>query len=201
MVEGVEERGSEQSTAGWGVGALLGEQTRPHNDLDVIVDLDDLPSCGAALGEQGFRLTEGEPPLCFVLAGDHGHMVDVHPVAFDEQGDGHYTMAGGRVWVYPAAGFAGTGTVEGQPVRCLTAQQPVGRSAPDRPSAEVTRSTRAFPLWQVAVMSDPDGCLAGQARCDIPQIQYRAATGHSGPARQRRTEAAWRAVAWSHDRG
>jgi len=27
---------------GWGVDALLGEQTRPHKDLDIFVRLDDL---------------------------------------------------------------------------------------------------------------------------------------------------------------
>lgn len=110
------------SDGGWGVDALLGQQTRPHNDLDVIVSLNDVPKLQAVLAEQGFRLTEGQPPLCFVLADDHGHMVDVHPVAFDDQGNGHYTMAGDQVWVYPGAGFAGTGTIDGQPVRCLTAE-------------------------------------------------------------------------------
>jgi lincosamide nucleotidyltransferase A/C/D/E len=110
------------SDGGWGVDALLGEQTRPHNDLDVIVSLNDVPRLRAVLGEQGFRLTDGQPPLCFVLGDDQGHMVDVHPAAFDDQGNGHYTMAGDQVWVYPAAGFAGTGTVDGQPVRCLTAE-------------------------------------------------------------------------------
>lgn len=108
------------SDGGWGVDALLGEQTRPHNDLDVIVSLDDVSALRAVLGEQGFRLTEGQPPLCFVLTDDNGHMVDVHPVAFDDHGNGHYTMAGDQVWVYPAAGFTGTGMVGGQPVRCLT---------------------------------------------------------------------------------
>jgi lincosamide nucleotidyltransferase A/C/D/E len=110
------------SDGGWGVDALLGKQTRPHNDLDVIVSLDHVPTLRDVLAAQGFRLTEGQPPLCFVLADDHGHMVDVHPVAFDDQGDGHYTMAGDQIWVYPAAGFAGTGVVDGRPVRCLTAE-------------------------------------------------------------------------------
>jgi hypothetical protein len=46
------------------VDALLGQQTRPHNDLDVIVSLDDVPKLRAVLGEQGFRLTEGQPVRC-----------------------------------------------------------------------------------------------------------------------------------------
>jgi lincosamide nucleotidyltransferase A/C/D/E len=110
------------SDGGWGVDALLGEQTRPHNDVDVIVSLDDVPALRDALAAQGFRLTEGQPPLCFVLGGDNGHMVDVHPVAFDEHGNGRYTMRDDQVWVYPAAGFASTGVIDGQPVHCLTAE-------------------------------------------------------------------------------
>ena len=29
-------------TGGWGIDALLGEQTRPHKDLDLIILLDDV---------------------------------------------------------------------------------------------------------------------------------------------------------------
>jgi len=110
------------SDGGWGVDALLGEQTRPHNDVDLIVALDDVPALRDVLAAQGLRLIEGQPPLCFVLADDNGHLVDVHPVVFDDHGNGHYTMANDEVWVYPAAGFAGAGVVDGQPVRCLTAE-------------------------------------------------------------------------------
>lgn len=124
VIRAVENRGITVwlSDGGWGVDALLGEQTRPHNDLDVIVSLDDVRGLRDVLAAQGFRRTEGQPPLCFVLADGDGHMVDVHPVVFDDQGDGHYTMANDQVWVYPAAGFAGTGVVGGQKVRCLTAE-------------------------------------------------------------------------------
>jgi lincosamide nucleotidyltransferase A/C/D/E len=110
------------SDGGWGVDALLGKQTRPHNDLDVIVSLDHVATPRSVLGNHGFRLVEGQPPLCFVLADDDGHTMDVHSVIFDEQGNGHYTMAGDQVWVYPAAGFAATGVINGQPARCLTAE-------------------------------------------------------------------------------
>ena len=33
---------------GWGVDALLGEQTREHGDLDVILNVEDLPRLAAA---------------------------------------------------------------------------------------------------------------------------------------------------------
>ncbi|WP_405943330.1 nucleotidyltransferase domain-containing protein [Streptomyces sp. NBC_00932] len=40
----------------------------------------------------------------------------------DGEGNGNYTMENGEVWVYEAAWFSGNGTLQGEPVRCLTAQ-------------------------------------------------------------------------------
>ncbi len=53
------------------------------------------------------------------------HAVDVHPASFDKQGNGHYTMLNGEVWIYRAAWFAGRGVIDGKPVRCLTAEAQV----------------------------------------------------------------------------
>lgn len=47
------------SDGGWGVDALLGEQTRPHNDLDLVVSLDGIPALRDVLGEQGFASLKG----------------------------------------------------------------------------------------------------------------------------------------------
>ena len=40
---------------GWGVDALLGEQTRPHSDLDLAVKLDDLPAFQCVLQPHCYR--------------------------------------------------------------------------------------------------------------------------------------------------
>jgi lincosamide nucleotidyltransferase A/C/D/E len=40
---------------GWGVDALLGEQTREHDDLDVHVSIDDLQSVCDALAGLGYN--------------------------------------------------------------------------------------------------------------------------------------------------
>jgi lincosamide nucleotidyltransferase A/C/D/E len=40
---------------GWGVDALLGEQTRRHKDLDLIVEAEDIPAAVKALDALGFR--------------------------------------------------------------------------------------------------------------------------------------------------
>lgn len=107
---------------GWGVDALLAEQTREHDDVDLVVELVQVPSLIAALTSNGYELVAGSPPTSFVLVDAVGRQVDVHPVAFDKEGGGVYRMEDGRDWIYPAAGFAGRGLVGGRPVRCLTAE-------------------------------------------------------------------------------
>jgi lincosamide nucleotidyltransferase A/C/D/E len=106
---------------GWGVDALVGEQTRPHADLDLIVRVADVPRMLGLLAADGFELVEGEIESSFVLRDGRGHELDVHPVGFDDGGDGIYRMANGDDWVYPADGFRGTGVVGRRPVRCLSA--------------------------------------------------------------------------------
>jgi lincosamide nucleotidyltransferase A/C/D/E len=104
---------------GWGVDALLGEQTRPHDDVDLVVRVDDVPGMREILAVDGFQLIRGEPHSNFVLGDPHGHEIDVHPVRFDAEGNGVYRMENGEDWIYPASGFAGRGTVAGRVVRCL----------------------------------------------------------------------------------
>ena len=105
---------------GWGVDALLREQTREHDDLDLVVGIDDVPTLVAALERERYEVAKGELPTCIVLLDDDGRQVDVHPVAFDEQGGGVYAMEEGGTWTYPAAGFGGRGAVLGREARCLT---------------------------------------------------------------------------------
>jgi lincosamide nucleotidyltransferase A/C/D/E len=105
---------------GWGVDALLGEQTRPHEDLDLIVRVDDVPGMMEVLGREGFQLVEGVPDSNFVLRDASGRSVDVHPVRFDDDRNGVYRMANGEDWVFPANGFAGKGRVGRRLVNCLS---------------------------------------------------------------------------------
>jgi lincosamide nucleotidyltransferase A/C/D/E len=105
---------------GWGVDALLEEQTRPHDDLDLVVLLDEVPRVERELAVLGYVRVGGTPPLSFESVDADGRQVDSHPVVLDREGNGVYRMAGGRTWLYPAAGFSGTGAVAGRHVRCLT---------------------------------------------------------------------------------
>ena len=105
---------------GWAVDAALGEQTRSHKDLDVILRLTDVPVLRRVLGARNFTLKEGGTDSNFVLADSSGLEVDVHAITFDRVGNGVYRMQNGSTWIFPAAGFQGRGTVQGQSVRCLT---------------------------------------------------------------------------------
>jgi hypothetical protein len=105
---------------GWAVDALLGEQTRPHDDLDLVARLEQSAAIEDALAERGYVLGYGGPPRSFELVDDEGHQVDVHPASFRRNGDGVYRMANGEDWIYPAAGFGGRGHILGREVPCLT---------------------------------------------------------------------------------
>jgi lincosamide nucleotidyltransferase A/C/D/E len=105
---------------GWGVDALLGKQTRAHDDLDLVIQLSDWPKIVAAMTRLGYRVAQGAPPTNTVLLDGAGHQVDLHPVRFAPSGDGIYRMENGDDWTFPAAGFAGHGRIGIREVRCLT---------------------------------------------------------------------------------
>lgn len=107
---------------GWGVDALLDDQTRPHDDLDLVVGIDDVPSLLELLGRRGYEQLGGGSPMSFELVDVAGRQVDVHPVTWQPNGDGLYLMRDHTTWPYPARGFEGRGTVAGRAVRCLTAE-------------------------------------------------------------------------------
>lgn len=105
---------------GWAVDALLEEQTRQHDDLDLVARLEDSRRLEESLAGLGYVLAGGGPPLSYELVDAEGHQVDVHPVALASNGDGVYRQANGADWIYPAAGFAGRGRILGRLVPCLT---------------------------------------------------------------------------------
>lgn len=106
---------------GWAVDALLGEQTRPHEDLDLIVRISDLVALRETLAAEDFEEVAGGRDVNFVLRDGAGREVDVHAIRFDDRGDGVYRMDDGSDWVFPADGFSGRGSIAGREVPCLTA--------------------------------------------------------------------------------
>jgi lincosamide nucleotidyltransferase A/C/D/E len=103
----------------WGVDALLGCQTREHDDLDLVVELGHASRIIELLDGLGYSLVAGAPPRSFVLVDARGRQVDVHPVTFIADGGGVYQMDDGKEW--PAGeGFTGRGSVDERPMRCLS---------------------------------------------------------------------------------
>ena len=107
---------------GWAVDAVVGRQTRPHGDLDLAVDADQLERLMALLREQGFSVTVDWLPSRIELTAADGRRVDLHPVAFREDGSGLQEGLNGTGFEYPADGFT-TGTIGGRAVPCLAVVQ------------------------------------------------------------------------------
>jgi lincosamide nucleotidyltransferase A/C/D/E len=107
---------------GWGVDALVGEQTREHEDLDLIVREAHEARMREVLADGGFAQLQGGTPQSFVLADAEGHEIDVHPVRFDDRGSGHLLSADGEPFGHPAEAFAAIGSILGHRVPCLSAE-------------------------------------------------------------------------------
>lgn len=107
---------------GWGVDAVVGRQTRPHADLDLAVDADQLDAVLDLLTELHFIVTVDWLPVRAELTAPDGRKVDVHPVVFAADGSGVQAGLDGATFHYAAAGFS-EGTIAGEPVRCLSVAQ------------------------------------------------------------------------------
>ena len=133
---------------GWGIDALVGDQSREHRDLDLMHRLDQEPAVVAALSEAGFTETLDERPVRFVVSDRTGREIDLHPLVF--AGDGSATQASldpERPFVYPASCFV-SGVVAGTAVPCLSAEQQVyfhqGYEPSDRDLHDMARLRQAF---------------------------------------------------------
>jgi lincosamide nucleotidyltransferase A/C/D/E len=112
---------------GWGIDALIGEQTRDHTDLDLALDRNDLDDACRALAERGFRYDgtiEPGLPARLVLRDKQGRKVDLHPLLLDQGGDGWQQLSeSGKAWGrYPAEDLDANGVIAGRQVRCLSPQ-------------------------------------------------------------------------------
>ncbi|MBZ5562966.1 MAG: aminoglycoside nucleotidyltransferase [Acidobacteriia bacterium] len=106
---------------GWGVDALLGEQTRPHQDLDIAIQDRDVPRLRQLLQQRGFRdiKLEEARPWNFVLGDENGREIDFHIIVLDDHGNGLYGPKE-KGEMYPAASLTGIGSINGRIVRCIS---------------------------------------------------------------------------------
>jgi lincosamide nucleotidyltransferase A/C/D/E len=101
---------------GWGVDALLGEQTRRHEDLDIAVQHKDAAKIRDLLEARGYRdVPRDDTRDCnFVLGDEQGHLVDFHTFTFDAEGNLVFGVE------YPLDSLDGTGSILGHPVKCIS---------------------------------------------------------------------------------
>ncbi|MFD6534287.1 nucleotidyltransferase domain-containing protein [Streptomyces sp. NPDC060184] len=145
---------------GWGIDALLGEQTRDHRDLDLMHRRDQEPAVLAALAGAGFTESLDQRPVRFVLSAppgppsapgppsSTGRELDLHPLVFAADGSAvQASFEPDRPFRYPATSFV-TGRIGGTPVPCLSAEQQVsfhqGYEPSPRDLHDMARLRRAF---------------------------------------------------------
>jgi RimJ/RimL family protein N-acetyltransferase len=109
---------------GWGIDALLGEQTREHADLDLAFRAELEPTVIDTLARLGYRVVLDYRPGRLAMADDDGHEVDLHPVVVDVHGLGVQAGQHGNEFHYPPEAFA-RGTIADRTVDCLSAEQQV----------------------------------------------------------------------------
>ena len=105
---------------GWGIDALIGQQTRLHDDLDLVIELHHAPHAQEVLGQHQFVVIEDELPTRFVLRDPTDRRIDFHTVTFDAEGGGIQQLQNGSSFRYPPLGFGGRGQIAGQMLPCLT---------------------------------------------------------------------------------
>lgn len=109
---------------GWGIDALLGEETRVHDDLDLGVRREHVAGLCASLPD--FARIGDEWPSRLVLRDPRGRKVDVHPLTFDDAGDGWQANAsGGAPYRWPGEDLTALGTICSVEVPCITAEPQV----------------------------------------------------------------------------
>ena len=136
---------------GWGIDALLGRQTRDHDDIDLVVELDRFDDVLRIADELGYTLAENYLPTRAVLRSQSGSQIDFHPVAFDENDVGWQRGAApdGSDCEYPADGF-GLGKILDEPVPCLSPELQIthhlGYQASEKDRRDMTVLAEAFDL-------------------------------------------------------
>lgn len=116
---------------GWGVDALVGHSTRTHHDLDLFVDVEDLPALHGWLRSHAFgrayEWQENEPisihgdewDTAFVERHADGREIDVHGI---QVSNGTVRLATTDPWVLPHDCLTGIGQIDGHQVSCVSVQ-------------------------------------------------------------------------------
>ncbi|MEU1306908.1 nucleotidyltransferase domain-containing protein [Streptomyces shenzhenensis] len=133
---------------GWGIDALIGEQTRDHRDVDLMHRQDQETAVLAALSAAGFVESLNWRPIRFVVTAPDGREIDLHPLVFTDDGSAvQASPEPQRPFIYPSSCFV-TGTIQKTPVPCLSAEQQVyfhqGYEPTERDRHDMAQLRRVF---------------------------------------------------------
>ena len=100
---------------GWCVNALLGIQTRKHDDLDIAISRKDNIIFRRLLEKSGYseEKRNDSSAINYVLKNEEGYVVDVHVFEHDDKGKIIYGIP------YPFESLTGKGSINGQIVNCI----------------------------------------------------------------------------------
>lgn len=107
---------------GWGVDALLGTQTRVHNDIDLFVEKINSKKFIDIIKEIGFsEIEEAYTTASHTVWKDtKGRIIDLHIFEFNEQGN---LVFEGET--YSGDVFSGIGKISNKVVKCISAENQV----------------------------------------------------------------------------
>jgi|GEM_PF-1016563 len=100
---------------GWGVDALLGRQTREHEDLDIAAQRKDNARLRRLFENEGYKEEKrfDSSEFMYVMKSEAGKSVDIHAFEYDENGKNIYGIA------YPFGSLTGLGIINEQKVNCI----------------------------------------------------------------------------------
>lgn len=125
---------------GWGIDALLGETTREHSDLDLVVLLPEVTAVRTVLCGLGYHTVLRDwLPAAIAMRDEKGREIDLHPVTPALQGGGTQALPDGSSFYYPAPI---EGTIAGHAVRCVDAATQVSAHLGYTPSDKDRRDMR-----------------------------------------------------------
>ena len=105
---------------GWAVDALVGRQTRPHEDVDIVIHEKDVKKIRSFLTREGFVdiPRDDTRPWNFVLGDKKGRLIDIHVIKLDEKGNGIYGPIENNQ-MYEAEALTGKGQINDIEVKCI----------------------------------------------------------------------------------
>ena len=147
-------------TGGWGIDALLGEQSRLHKDLDVIMGSDHIYKTCGIMHSAGYTTKELWPEnrpaedslgnkidTAFILLDSHERALDVHAIYFDEHGNGIPAWDESGDFSFTKDDLGGSGRIGGHSVDCITVQcQIVCHSGYELPDYQLIDMKRLYEL-------------------------------------------------------